>query len=718
MSEIRSASYKNSKEEDEINLGKILGTIIDKKWLLVSITIILTLIGAFYALFTTPIYRADVLIQIEKNSTNNLLNNVSEILSNNIMPSTAAEIELIKSRMVIGKTVSDLGLNIEVSEKYFPIIGEKLSNLLGIKPGQVAISKFDIPETMYNYDFILTVLPDNQYSLKGNDIDIIGKIALIEKSNNISILISDIIAPVGTIFKIKKKDYLTTINNVLSDLSIQDTTKDGGILRLYVTGQDKDKIRKIADSISNNYLQQNVERKSEEAANSLAFLREQLPLIKRQLEEAEIKLNTFRQTNESVDLTLEAKSILDSMVSITSQLNEVTFKEAEISKLYTKEHPAYRSLLEKKNTLIQEKERLNKSVTNMPKTQQEILRLTRDVQSGQEIYMLLLNKQQELSINKASTVGNARIIDKAITQPNKIKPKSSLIILLSFIAGVFLSILIIFIQELFRRTINDSSQLESIGINVYANIPLSKNLKNRNRRLIKQPLENHTKLLALEQETDLAVEAIRSLRTSLHFAMLDASNRILMITGATSGIGKSFISSNLAVVVAQSGVRVLLIDADMRKGGLHKLFKITMGNGLSDILSNNKEIEKCVYKTPVDGLDFIPRGSIPPNPSELLMNKYFSSFIEWAGANYDLIIFDTPPILATTDSMIIGRYSGTNLLVARFEHSSVREVEMSLKRFEQNGLTIKGLVLNAVQQRASKFYGDGVFEYYSYQSEK
>ncbi|MBK5074970.1 polysaccharide biosynthesis tyrosine autokinase [Budviciaceae bacterium CWB-B4] len=714
MSENRSTSHKNPKEEDEINLGKILGTIIDKKWLLISITILLTLIGAFYSLFATPIYRADILIQIEKNPSNSLLNSVSEILSSNITPSTATEIELIKSRMVIGKTVSDLSLDIEVSEKYFPIVGEKLSKWLKIKPAQVAISKFDVPETMYNDEFTLTVLSDNQYNLKGDSIDITGKIASLEKNNNISILISDIIAPVGTTFKIKKKDYLTTINNVLLDLSIQDTTKDGGILRLYVTGKDKEKIKKIADSISNNYLQQNVERKSEEAANSLDFLKEQLPLIKKQLEEAEFKLNTFRQTNESVDLTLEAKSILDSMVAITSQLNEVTFKEAEISKLYTKEHPAYRSLLEKKNTLLQEKERLNKSVTNMPKTQQEILRLTRDVQSGQEIYMLLLNKQQELNISKASTVGNARIIDRAITQPEKIKPKSLLIVALSFVAGIFLSILIIFIQELFRRTINDSSQLESIGINIYANIPLSKNLKNRNR---KQPSTNNTKLLAVEQETDLAVEAIRSLRTSLHFAMLDASNRILMITGATSGIGKSFISSNLAVVVAQSGVRVLLIDADMRKGGLHKLFKITMNNGLSDILSNNKEIEKCVYKTSVNGLDFIPRGAIPPNPSELLMNKYFSAFVEWAGTNYDLIIFDTPPILATTDSMIIGRYSGTNLLVARFEHSSVREVEMSLKRFEQNGLTIKGLVLNAVQQRASKFYGDGVFEYYSYKSE-
>ncbi|AWH89151.1 polysaccharide biosynthesis tyrosine autokinase [Limnobaculum parvum] len=718
MSENRSALHKNPKEEDEINLGKILGTIIDKKWLLISITILLTLIGAFYSLFATPIYRADVLIQIEKNPTNSLLNSVSEILSSNVIPSTATEMELIKSRMVIGKTVSDLNLDIEVSETYFPIVGEKLSKWLKIRPGQVAISKFDIPEAMYNDEFILTVLPDNQYTLEGNDIDITGKIASLEKSNNISILISDIIAPVGTTFKIKKRDYLTAINNVLLDLSIQDTTKDGGILRLYVTGKDKEKIKKIADSISNNYLQQNVERKSEEAANSLGFLKEQLPLIKKQLEEAEIKLNTFRQTNESVDLTLEAKSILDSMVSITSQLNEVTFKEAEISKLYTKEHPAYRSLLEKKDTLLQEKERLNKSVTNMPKTQQEILRLTRDVQSGQEIYMLLLNKQQELNINKASTVGNARIVDKAITQPEKIKPKSLLIIAISFIAGIFLSILIIFIQELFRRTINDSSQLENTGINIYANIPLSKNLKNKNRSLIKQPQTDSTTLLAIEQETDLAVEAIRSLRTSLHFAMLDASNRILMITGATSGIGKSFISSNLSVVVAQSGVRVLLIDADMRKGGLHKLFKISMENGLSDILSNKKEIEKCVYKTKTNGLDFIPRGSIPPNPSELLMNKYFSSFIEWAGTNYDLIIFDTPPILATTDSMIIGRYSGTNLLVARFEHSSVREVEMSLKRFEQNGLTIKGLVLNAVQQRASKYYGDGIFEYYTYKSEK
>jgi tyrosine-protein kinase Etk/Wzc len=122
-------------------------------------------------------------------------------------------------------------------------------------------------------------------------------------------------------------------------------------------------------------------------------------------------------------LSLEAKSVLDQIVNVDNQLNELTFRESEISQLYTKEHPTYKALMEKRKTLQDEKVKLNQRVSSMPKTQQEILRLSRDVESGQAVYMQLLNRQQELNIAKSSAIGNVRIIDNAITQPKPVKPK-------------------------------------------------------------------------------------------------------------------------------------------------------------------------------------------------------------------------------------------------------------------------------------------------------
>lgn len=221
----------------------------------------------------------------------------------------------------------------------------------------------------------------------------------------------------GSEFTVTKYSTLGMINQLQNSLTVTENGKDAGVLSLTYTGEDREQIRDILNSIARNYQEQNIERKSAEASKSLAFLAQQLPEVRSRLDVAENKLNAFRQDKDSVDLPLEAKAVLDSMVNIDAQLNELTFKEAEISKLYTKVHPAYRTLLEKRQALEDEKAKLNGRVTAMPKTQQEIVRLTRDVESGQQVYMQLLNKEQELKITEASTVGDVRIVDPAITQP-------------------------------------------------------------------------------------------------------------------------------------------------------------------------------------------------------------------------------------------------------------------------------------------------------------
>ncbi|SQC91378.1 Tyrosine-protein kinase wzc [Cedecea neteri] len=221
-----------------------------------------------------------------------------------------------------------------------------------------------------------------------------------------------------------------------------------------------------------------MQRKSEEAAKSLKFLAEQLPEVRHNLDTAENKLNAYRQRQDSVDLSLEAKSLLDSVVNIDAQLNQLTFKEAEISKLYTKAHPSYRTLLEQRKTLEDQKARLTNSIGAMPKTQQEIVRLTRDVESGQQVYMQLLNKQQELKITEASTVGDVRIVDPAITQPGMVKPQRALVILGSIILGLIVSVIGVLLRSLFNGGIESPTVLEEAGLSVYASIPLSEWQKN------------------------------------------------------------------------------------------------------------------------------------------------------------------------------------------------------------------------------------------------
>ncbi|BEM32211.1 tyrosine-protein kinase [Serratia marcescens] len=719
MTEKNRAVSTASKENEDVDLGRLVGTLIDHRWLIIGITSLFAVIGIIYTLFATPIYQADATVQVEQNEGNSLVNNISQMLPNS-QPASSTEIELINSRMIVGKTVQDLNLDTIVTQKYFPIFGRGWARLMGEKPGRIAVSRVTVPESIADEPLELRVIDKDNYTVEHDGAVVLkGKLGALASENGISLLVSDVSAEPGTVFEINKLSQLAATLQLLDELSVQDKGKDTGVLSISLTGDDPTRIKKIIDSISSNYLMQNVERKSEEAAKSLAFLKEQLPSVRASLNTAEDKLNRFRQANDSVDLSLEAKSVLDTIVDVEAKLNDLTFKEAEISKLYTKEHPAYRALLEKRITLQREKDKLDKRVGKMPQTQQEILRLTRDVDAGKEIYMQLLNKQQELSITKASTVGNVRIIDPAVTQPKPVAPKKTLIVIAITLLGGAIAVVTVLVKNMLHHGIESPDQLEEQGISVYASIPLSEWQQKKDIETILRNKKSNVRsktLLAVGNPADLAIEAVRSLRTSLHFAMLESKNNVLMICGASPNIGKTFVSINLAAVIAQAGQRVLVIDADMRKGYSHSLLNTGWQNGLSDILSQQVSKESSVRKTEVENLDFIPRGTIPPNPSELLMGVRFKELIEWAEKNYDIVMIDTPPILAVTDAAIIGHNVGTSLMIARFGVNTVKEMEVSIRRFNQNGIDIKGVILNAVEKRASSYYGDYGYYQYEYRS--
>ncbi|MDR7342975.1 tyrosine-protein kinase Etk/Wzc [Pantoea alhagi] len=717
------SSQKIADAKDEIDVARLYGSIIDHRWLIIGVTALFAVIGIIYSILATPIYRADALVQVEQNQGSLVMSQISNLMPDT-KPTSDAQIGLIMSRMVLGKTIEDLNLQTTVAPKYVPVVGAGWARLMGNDDKKAAVSRLELPPELIGSKLVLDIGENNTFTLSGDDGELVkGKVGQSAEQGKVKILVSDTNAEPGDAFVVQKNGYLPTYNDLVGRLSVVDQGKDTGVLALTLNGPDPQLTQETLRAITENYLLQNVERKSEEAQKSLDFIQRQLPEVRQKLDDAENKLNAFRQQNDSVDLTLEAKSMLDTMVNVDNQLNELTFREAEISKLYTKEHPAYRTLLEKRKTLRDEKKSLEGKVSSLPRTQQEIIRLTRDVDAGQAVFMQLLNKQQELSINKASTVGNVRIVDPALVLNKPIAPRSAIIIAISLVLGLLVSTIYVLMKTILIRGIESPEQLENSGINVYASIPISEWQQQRDRKLALIGKEKGKKavrggeLLALANPADLAIEAVRSLRTTMHFAMLDAPNNIVMISGSSPDIGKTFISTNLAAVVAQSGQRVLFIDGDMRKGYSHELFNSDNRHGMSDLLSNQATLEQAIRPTNVSGLDFIPRGQLPPNPSELLMSQKFVDLMASVQKLYDIVIIDTPPILAVTDAAIIGMQAGTNMVVAGFEKSTVKEIEVSVRRFEQNGIEIKGAILNLVVKKAASAYGYGYY-HYSYESTK
>lgn len=711
-----------SKETDEIDLGRLIGEFIDHRKLIISVTSLFTLVALIYAIFATPIYQADALIQVEQKQANAILSNLTQMLPDS-QPQSAPEIALIQSRMILGKTVDDLNLQARVKQKYFPILGRGFARLAGDKPGTISISRLYIPGNSEDELKISLIVKDkNHFSVHSDGLDINGKVGELIDEKGISLKIDEIDAKPGTEFVIGYVSRLKAIADLQEGLNVADQGKDTGILTLSLAGDDPLLVERIINSISENYLAQNIARQAAQDAKSLEFLSKQLPQVRSDLDQAEDKLNQYRRKSDSVDLSLEAKSVLDQIVNVDNQLNELTFRESEISQLYTKEHPTYKALMEKRKTLQEEKAKLNKRVSAMPETQQEILRLSRDVESGRAVYMQLLNRQQELNIAKSSAIGNVRIIDNAVTQPKPVKPKKVIIVLIGIMLGCMVSAGVVLLRVFLRRGIETPEQLEELGINVYASIPVAETFtKNvvQKKGWSKKSAEEIQGFLAVDNPADLAIEAIRGLRTSLHFAMMEARNNVLMISGASPNAGKTFVSSNLAAVISQTGKKVLFIDTDMRKGYTHKLFNESNSNGLSDILSGKIDINKAIKKIASADFDYISRGMAPPNPAELLMHRRFGELLNWASENYDIVVLDTPPILAVTDAAVIGHYAGTTLMVARFELNTVKEIDVSIKRFEQAGVVVKGCILNGVIKKASSYYGYGYNHYgYSYNDNK
>jgi tyrosine-protein kinase Etk/Wzc len=346
---------------------------------------------------------------------------------------------------------------------------------------------------------------------------------------------------------------------------------------------------------------------------------------------------------------------------------------------------------------------------NMPESELNSVRLMRDVKVNNELYVLLLNKAQELRVVKSGTIGNVRVLDRAFVPRKPVSPLLGQTLSLSFVLGLAFGVMAAFARRALNRGIEDPDVIEAAtGLSVYATIPHSKTQDS----ITHKERGAAGRLLAVREPTDLAIESLRSLRTSLQFALMDSPNGVVAISGPSPNIGKSFVSCNFAQVLADSGKRVLLIDADLRNGSIHNVFKFPRENGLSEVVAGSLEIADAIHVVTTN-LHVLTQGQIPPNPSELLMSAHFRELIEEAAKTYDLVVIDTPPILAVTDAAIIGRLSGVLLLVLRAGKHPLREVTLTLKRFAQSGVKVSGMVFNDVV-RLSKAYGYGYGYVYDY----
>jgi tyrosine-protein kinase Etk/Wzc len=728
-------SYEQD-DDDALDLSSYLDFLVDNRRLIAGITFFVTLLGIAYALIATPIYQANILVQVEDSasSSNNILGDLSSVFD--LKTASTAEMEILRSRFVLTRAVNNARLTIDVKPKYFPVIGRGIArrNQELSEPGlfgfggyvwgaeQADVPVFNVPERLENTRFVLTAQGENGFRLTHaeEEIEIAGQVGTPVKTKTaygeIELLVERLAAKPGAVFFLERSPILEVVENLQTSLSISEKGKQSGIIGVSLEGADPVKTAATLNEIGREYIGQNVDRKSEEAEKSLVFLEKQLPELKQSLESLEAKYNALRNSRGTVDLGEEAKAVLQRSVMAQTRMVELRQKRDELLTRFQEENPLVVAVNQQLRTSSMELESINAKIKKLPSVEQDVFRLTRDVKVNTDLYTSLLNSAQQLRLVKASKVGNARLLDQAVKPLKPVKPKRAIVVALAALIGLFLGVIGAFIRKSLFGGIDDPHEIEQmLGLIVSAAVPHSQVQEQLYAQV--QGKAKKVSVLAHDEPSDHAMESLRSFRTSFQFSMLDAKNNIVMVTGPTPGVGKSFISVNFAAVLGATGKRVLLVDADLRKGYLHRYFGIDRKNGLSEVIAGQLSRDQAIHRDLVENVDFIATGSLPPRPAELLAHRNFSEFLTTIATGYDFVVIDTAPVLAVSDALVVAPHVGTVFNVVRGSISTIGEIEEAVKRFRQAGADVTGVVFNDLKPKASRYgYGSkyGKYRYAQY----
>lgn len=710
--------------DDEIDLLEIFQILLAGKFIIFATVFGFGLIGLIYAIAATPVYQADSLLQLEERSGRLALpESMSSLLDNS--PQTQTEIEIIKSRLVLAKAAADIALDQSLTPRLLPVFGNALTRYrLGLpdmgfltaykRHGESArLDSLQVPPEWIGEEILLTALGGSSFQIDlPNGQTVPGEVGqrISDPAIGFTVKLGHLVAPAGREYILMQTSQRDATNQLAENLSVSERGRGTGVLSLQMRGPSPEAAQRRLNAVAEAYLGQNVARSAAEAQSSLDFVEQQLPQAEQAVLDAEEALNQYKSEQQSIDLQIETQGLLEEIRSLETELRQLDSQIEDIQELYTPNHPTYRQLQTSRDRVQEELLSLRSETSALPETQREILNLTRNLELAQGVFVQLLNRAQELRVLSASSIGNVRIIDQAQGQPSPVAPRKSLILGLALVLGAMVGVGIVVVRNWIRKGIQGPEDLEEMGLSVYATI----NLVDAKYQVVNR--KSHPEILAIADPTNLAVEAFRSLRTSLHFGMLDSETSTLAVTSAAPEAGKSFLCTNLAVVMAEAGQRICIVEADMRRGSLRRYFGLKKGRqGLAELLAGTAKLEDVLVEGPVPGLYIIPSGKYPPNPSELLMRSTFKELLERLDEHFDVTIVDCPPVLAVTDPLIVSKATGSTIAVVRHATTTASEVRAMTKTLEMNGVKLTGVILNGFDpKKARAGYGYGYSYGYRY----
>ncbi len=707
-------------------------------WIVIWAVLLAVALGVAYLFLKAPTYTATAVLQVESSTPSfTRIDNLAAALGE--LPSEA-EMEILRSRSLLESVVQELGLEIEARPRAFPVVGPAFARqyagpglatpLFGLDAyawggERIAVPRLSVSDDLLDKPIAVTATGGERFLVEPRPgVRVEGQVGkpltIVFGASRVGMFVSVLRARPGTGFVVTRHPLADVVDGLLRRLAVNERGKKTGILVAGLEGRDPARVAAVVDGLANAYLRQNVERRSAEAAKTLAFLETQLPILKDRVTTAEALLNEYQQQHGVVDLPQETQSMLAQAADVQKELSQVELQQSEMSQRFTNEHPTMVAINDKASKLRAKLATVNAKMRRLPQQELESARLARDVKVSNELYLQVLNRSQELQVVKSGTVGNARIVDRPVVPIHPVRPQPAPVLAVSLLVGLLGGVAAAFARRSLDDRASDPEVIErTTGIPLYASIPHSPRQRGLARRRRGRRRGAAAPILAAMEPEDVAIESLRSLRTSLQFALMEAPSNAVVLSGPGPGLGKSFLTVNLGHVLACAGHRVLLVDCDLRRGSLHRYFGYPRSPGLTELVTGSVSGDVALRGTDVPCLDLLSTGRIPPNPAELLGSDRFQRLVAEASARYDLLLVDTPPVLAVTDAALVARVAGVLILVLRARHNPLREIQAALKRFARGGTRVHGVVLNDVPigGKSGRYAGNYHYEYRSVPSD-
>lgn len=723
---------------EQIDLRDYLRVILKRRWSIITVFAIIVVSVTIYVYTATPIYMATSRLIIDKENPNVM--SIQEVMAVDASGTDyyQTQYKIIESRNVARAVIKRL--NLEKNEEFAPKPRDNfLANFIRSMQKTTAAFKNTVLSLLRN-----SKMKASQ-SLNEHDQDFRLVSAFIKRIDVKPISNSRL---VDVSFEAKDPVLAAKITNTLAQSYIEqnlDTKLKAvkGAVR-WLNDRivaEKEKVERSEQALlaykSRHSIVTDFTSDVEKiTAQKLAHLNTQIVEAESVRVEAETRYQQALALKQTPDMLDSIPEVLKNNLiqQIKSMEVELYKRTSEFSKKYGQKHPQMVAIQAELETLQKRKTYEVKRVVNsldneyrVAKAREESLKaglakqrkesldlnqkaieygvLQREVESSRQMYQLLINRFKETSLTEDMKAGNIRILDRAEVPKSPIKPRKQRNILMAVLFGLAGGLGLAFFLEYLDNTIKDPEDIKR-----YLNVPYLGPVPVIATNGIPGK-DISPEMVVLNSPKSTASEAYRGIRTNILFSSAEFEPQVIMVTSAGPQEGKTITSSNLAITMAQSGNKVVLLDCDMRRPRVNKLFGISRNRGMTNLLVEKTDLKLTVFNTSIPNLHVIPSGPIPPNPSEILGSKRMEELVEVLRKNFTRIIIDTPPITAVTDAALLGKLSDGVVLVVR-ANRTVRDMAITgVEQLTAVGAKLLGVVLNGVAMGRGSYY---YYQYYYY----